>query len=577
MARPVSGKIMEDIIWEKQRNGSYYCYQRERIWEDGKTKNIKKKLLGKSATKGGELEPTRGKRPSAASSSSKPLPAESKVKASRMHIGMMDIINHIGKVSGIDEDLYSITDRPTAEKIISVARYIVGTDGQTFPSIEEWMLTHPVPYVYPITEDVYLNLFHDIGLDESLRQSFFKCRIEREPDLVLLVAYDSSTENSESKNPEARLGMNKDYNGKRSIKILVLYSLRTRRPLAFIKQPANVPDIIAIQDALSQLKALGAKNVALITDNGFTSDDNLGAILHANQHSLTRVKISRVWVKNEIDNHEHELQFASNIMPYDLNVKGVTIKIKRRFSYIRVYKNAKKSLKAGERDYFQKTVYLHLYRDASRKEKEDKDFMSEIIDVEGLILRGEALSDNAEQIKNNYLITINNGKIITVHRNNKAINEACKNNGVFALVSDYFKDANEALELYRKREWIEDYYERMKQNADGDTSRTGNPDKSYGRLFVQFVAMSYIEELQELLRKMKKSLGKPNGDPKHDTKANLDNEDNVKKWLKHRSLYRVLTWFDAHDTFEVSENIKKTRWNTDVIARDNLFLKLLGM
>ena len=577
MARPISGKIMEDNIWVKQANGSYYCYNRKRVWEDGRVKTVSKKLLGKSDTKGGELQPTRGKRSPVATASTQSMSEDVHVNASRQHTGMMDIIDYIGKISGIDDDLYSITDCPTAEKIISIARYIVGTDGQTFPGIEEWMLTHPVPYVYPITEDVYLNLFNDIGLDESLRQSFFKCRFAREPDLVLLVAYDSSTENSVSKNPEARLGMNKDHNGKPAVKILVLYSLHTRRPLAFFKQPANVPDIISIQNVISQLKALGAKNVAIITDNGFTSDDNLGAILHSKHHSLTRVKTNRVWIKKEIDEHEDELNLASNIMRNDLGVKGITIKLKRRFSYIRTYKSTKKSLKAGERDYFEKTVYLHIYRDTCRKEKEDKDFISELLDIEKLIQRGEILSEYAASLRDKYLNVEQNGEEIIVVRNNKAIDDACRNNGIFALVSDYFKDTNEALGLYRKREWIEDFYERLKQNADGDTSRTGDADKLYGRLFVQFIAMSYIEELHEMLRRMKEKLGVPNGNPEHDIKENLDKEKELKQWLKHRSLYRILKWFDAHDTIEVSPNIKKVRWSTEVIARDMLFLKLLGM
>jgi hypothetical protein len=45
MARPVTGKIMEDRLWVKQKNGTWYCYERKRVWEDGKAKNISKTLL----------------------------------------------------------------------------------------------------------------------------------------------------------------------------------------------------------------------------------------------------------------------------------------------------------------------------------------------------------------------------------------------------------------------------------------------------------------------------------------------------------------------------------------------------
>ena len=54
---------MEDRVWVQQSNGSYYCYLRKRVWENGNAKVIEKKLLGKSDVKGGELKPTRKKRP----------------------------------------------------------------------------------------------------------------------------------------------------------------------------------------------------------------------------------------------------------------------------------------------------------------------------------------------------------------------------------------------------------------------------------------------------------------------------------------------------------------------------------
>ena len=42
--------------------------------------------------------------------------------ASRDHIGMMEIIGHIGSESGIDDGIYCNTDVGAAQKIISIAR-----------------------------------------------------------------------------------------------------------------------------------------------------------------------------------------------------------------------------------------------------------------------------------------------------------------------------------------------------------------------------------------------------------------------------------------------------------------------
>ena len=583
MARPVSGKIMEDLVWVKISENKFYCYHRQRLWRDGQCVTLGKKLLGKSTEKGGELVPTRAKRPSKKTTEQSEaqnnpfLDSNKAVTATRKHTGMMDIIEHVGDISGIDEDLYLVTDKPTAEKILSIARYIVATDGASLPGIEEWMLTHSVPYQHPITEDVYRKLFNEVGRDESLRQGYFKRRFDREEDLALVIAYDSSTQNSETRNPEARVGMNKEHNGKRAIKILVLYSLTTRQPLAFSKQPANVPDVISLENAINQLKAFGVKRVVMVTDGGFSSEENLAMLLHSSNHSLTRVKLNWRWVNKELLEHRKELASVARIMPSDVCVKGTTVSVKKTFKYKRTYGSTKKNLSPGDEDTFEKKIYLHFYSDSAQKEKEDREFFCEIMELKKLLEEGSELSEAAQKAAETYLHIKRWGHKVTTTLNESAIEEACQNHGVFALVSDYYKTADEALTAYRKREWIESYFEKFKQQTDGSTSRTGNPENLMGRLFVQFIAMGYIEKFYTQIRQMKENLGVPNGDPKHDTKENLEAEKSLRRWLEERSLPRILKWFDAYETTEVSREITSRRWSTEVILRDKMFLKRLGM
>jgi hypothetical protein len=141
MPRKATGKVMVDKIWVEQKNGTWYCYERRRVWEDGQTKTIGKRLIGKSDERGGELRPTRPKRPPKPEGEG--VGEAPEVTASREHTGMCDILEFIGSDSGIDEDLLAVTDEATAKKLISVSRFLVGTDGATLPSIEEWQNTHP--------------------------------------------------------------------------------------------------------------------------------------------------------------------------------------------------------------------------------------------------------------------------------------------------------------------------------------------------------------------------------------------------------------------------------------------------
>lgn len=90
---------------------------------------------------------------------------------------MMDIIDYIGKSSGIDNAVYDSTDQGTAQKLLSLSRYLLATDGQSFPGITAWQYTHPLPYEHGLSEDVYHGLFEQVGHNESLMQSFFASRL----------------------------------------------------------------------------------------------------------------------------------------------------------------------------------------------------------------------------------------------------------------------------------------------------------------------------------------------------------------------------------------------------------------
>lgn len=590
MARPVTGKTMVDRVWERQRNGTWYCYERRRVWEDGKAKNLGKTLLGKADERGGELRPTRPKRkagegkagggPQAKTQQGggAPTTAAPPVRATRTHTGLTDILAHVGKASGIDEDVRAVLDGPTADKVISLARYSVATDGDTWPGIEPWMLTHPVPYEHPITEDVYLDLFRELGPDEAAVEGFFARRIAREDDLVLLVAYDSSTETSETRNPEARLGMNKDRPGKPAVRLLVLYSLSRRRPLAYAKRPGNVPDVVSVDNALSQLQALTDRRIALVTDAGFASEPALGSILHQGHRALMKVKTSWGWVREAIDANLEALRSPAAILSEDPGTHGITVTVTRDFPFRRAYGSKKKGLKAGDVDHVRRRVHLHVYYDPSRREREDRELMVELFEVKELVEKGSPLDARAERLRDRFLeVTEGRRGGTEVSLKGDAIEEACRYHGMFALVATHVKDTGEALSVYRHREWIEDYFERFKQDCDGKATRTGDPENLSGRLFVQFVAMCYLEELHNMVRDMKGTLGRENGDPKHDTKEVLDAEKGLRTWLNKRSLHNVLRWFDAYETFEVSSDIRKKKWSTETTKRDRLFLRKLGM
>jgi hypothetical protein len=73
---------------------------------------------------------------------------------------------------------------------------------------------------------------------------------------------------------------------------------------------------------------------------------------------------------------------------------------------------------------------------------------------------------------------------------------------------------------------------------------------------------------------MRTGLGK-NGTGK--TKALVELEKKLDKWLEQRSLAQILDWFDCIETTQVKTAMGNYRWSTESVARDRLFLEYLGV
>jgi len=578
MPARASGEVKTRTVHQPQKNGDIYVLERQTLYdpEAKQTKVLSTKLMSK-IPKGSETPVAT--RPKKSKRENKPENM-GEITASRSRIGMMEIIDHIGTVSGIDEGIYDNTDVGTAQKIISIARYLLASNGQTLPGILAWQFNHPLPYEDGLSEGIYHDLFVKVGRDESLQQNFFANRCASIGEKAVL-GYDSTTISTYSENQiEARYGYNKDEDGLKTIKLLTLYSIESRQPVAFTKQPGNLPDVITIENALKQLSMLGLGGAEIITDNGYYSEHNLAALFLASFDFVTLVKVGLKWVKAEIDAHADEFGSVSSVCPFDTGTRGVSVMLMREFVKVRKYANKKNGLAKGDEETFSRRVYLNIYFNSARRAAEEIGFDEDLIELRKHIEKGIKVDDlpkAAQDKANKYLLVKRWGSKTHVSYNEAACREAKKYFGYFALVSNCEKDPFECLRKYRKRETIESFFESMKQRADGTRARVWDSDTLRGRLFVQFVALCYYEYLSNEIRNMKEALGYPNGDPEHDSAANIKLEKKLKAWLDNSPIYLILQWFDTIEGVNVSSKLSAKRWSTETTTQDKLFLDKLGV
>ena len=212
-------------------------------------------------------------------------------------------------------------------------------------------------------------------------------------------------------------------------------------------------------------------------------------------------------------------------------------------STVRKYASKKSGLAKGEEEVFSRRVYFSLYFNSARMAEEEIGFDEDLIELREIIEKGskvEGLPKAVQDKVKKYLYLKHWGSKTHVSYNEAACREAKKYFDYFALVSNCEKDPFECLRKYRKRETIESFFESFKQRDDGLRVRVWDSNTLRGRMFVHFVALCYYEYLSNEIRNMKDILGYPNGDPEHDSAANMKLEKKLKAWLDNSPIYIVL-------------------------------------
>ena len=568
MPKLITGKTHVGERREIRPNGDLYIYERVTAYNEKtqKTYTVSQTLKGKIKSGMQEMTPTRPK---------KHKGEGGVIGAVRRHTGLTDILEWVGKASGIDDDVLSSFSEGHATKILSIVRYWIGTGGNTLPRLESWQVMHSLPYRETITEDVYGDLFKDVGCNEDGVQRYFASRAARLGKSPVL-AFDSTTISTYSENQsEARRGFNKDGDGLNTIKLLTLYSVKGREPVAFSKQPGNIPDVISIENTLAQLKCLGLENPLIVTDNGYYSQKNMMDFAMRNVKFLTLVDSGIVWVRETVDTLRGTLAGMSSTCPFDPSVCGATALRMHEFS--RVRQRSRNGKVAGENETFSRRLYVHVYYSPDNEAKKELAFRKDLLEVKAQIEDGIVeFTKSAQRKIEKYLVCSKKGRDgqLKVAFNDKAIAEEKKYFGYFSLVSNQTMDTFTALENYRLREKIEELFAVQKGGLDGARPRTWYPDNLRGRQFVQFVSLGYHCFLTKKIKEVRAKLRK---DEAGKTKALVKLEKKLDNWLEQRSLAQILDWFDCIETTDVQTAMGNHRWSTESVARDQLFLKYLGV
>lgn len=469
------------IIYQKdKRVGITYAYENESYWDKEKQQpRSRRKLVGRVDEATGKIVPTRKR---------KPPPKEPTSK--RAYAGATHLFDEIIKETGVGCDLKACFPLYDAQ-ILSIAYYLILEDRNPLSRFGKWAATHKHPYGKDIPSQRSSDLFAQVT--EAAKNEFFILQGKRKKEREYWF-YDATSISSYSKClAQAKYGNNKDHEDLEQINIAVLFGEGSQLPFYYRKLPGNIPDVKTIKSLIADIDCLKYKKIKLAMDRGFYSEDNVNAMLAAHLKFLIGVKVSLAYVQEALAPVRETMRNYDCYHPVH-GLYAYSKTIAWNYKQDRPYK--------GDTIEDERRMYLHIYYSGVRALEDETSFTLKLIALKDELESGKVKTEHEKQYAKYFDVTSSPKRGVKVIVKQKEIDQAKKNYGYFAMLSNEIKDPIKALELYRSKDLIEKAFENLKDRLSFKRTLVSSEQSLDGKLFVEFIALIVMSHIK---RKMQES------------------------------------------------------------------------
>ena len=472
---------------KNKKNGVTYVYESTGYWDKAKQQaRNTRKCIGKLDSATGVFLPSKKDVSSSVLLPVQPGPVAT-LEFKRSFYGATYLFDAIGEKLGLTKDLKACFPE-TYKQILSIAYYLVMEDRNPLSRFPKWAMTHHHPFGANIPSQRSSELFASVS--EDAKQNFFllqgKRRMEKE-----YLAYDTTSISSYSKSiKQVKYGHNKENDPLPQINLALLFGEESRLPVYFRKLPGNIADVKTIQKLLSDLDFLQLNKVKLVMDRGFYSEENINALYQKHYKFLIAGRTSLKFIQKKLDDVRDVMTSREHYSSkYQLSYHTSTID----WNYSEIKKRSK-TVEVGER-----RMYLHLYHNDQRA-TDDKIEFNDVLDrLEEELLYGKRNPEHEKLYAKYFEVNETPVRGISLTPKQEVINNAKKNYGYFALLSNGIKDPLEALDIYRSKDLIEKAFGNLKERLNMRRTSVSSDESLDGKLFVQFIALIYLSFIKKAM------------------------------------------------------------------------------
>ncbi len=480
---------MAAIVYQtNKKTGVTYAYESISYWDkDKKQSRAKRTCIGRVDPETNKIVPTHKKKQQSKKVAAKQGPVPITVPG-RKYYGATYLFDCIGEHTGVVDDLKTCFP-DSYRQILSVAYFLILEDKNPLSRFPHWATLHRHPYGDIITSQRSSELFASIT--EEAKQNFFRLQAKRRVEKEFL-AYDTTSVSSYSQClKQARYGKNKEHDPIPQINLALLFGQQSRLPFYYRKLPGNIPDVKTLKKLLVDMNTLGYEKVKVVLDRGFFSAANINGMYKQHMKFLIAAKLSLKIVKEQLDTVRDEVRNWNNYSQ-DYNLYTYSVPVTWNYTQDRPYKGD--TIKAKRR------IYLHLYFSPERALEAETTFNTRMSQLQNELESGHRNPDHEKLYAKYFEVKTTPIRGIKVIANDKAMAEAKRNYGYFALLSNEIKDAVTALEVYRNKDSVEKAFSNLKDRMSMRRLAVSSEKSLEGKLFVQFIGLIFVSYITKKMQ-----------------------------------------------------------------------------
>lgn len=455
-----------------KKTGVTYVYEVVSSWDKDKKQSRNTQIcIGKIKPKTKEFIPSKRLKPEQAAVRDPHVVANAEV------LGPSLILDEIGKRIGLDNILQTCFADNYAQ-IRSMVYYLVAR-GEALCYCAKWSAQNGHS-ASNLSSQRISEILESITM--AKKQQFFANWLQH-VSADDYFCYDITSVSSYSElNQYVKYGYNRDKEKLPQINIALLTAQKTGLPVYYQDLPGNITDVTTLHNLIESFKALNVDSLCYVMDKGFYSQSNIDDLYASKNKFITSVPLSNAWLQKQIDNiyaHADDINYYHAIDNEALYVHS------------EIYKWGDK----------QHRCYVHLFYNPYIKANAVTKFHQQLLEYKNEVESGKSTVDH-QNFYDKYLIIKKTPKRGTqVSFNTDAVNEYVRRYAGFqAIISNFVKDPISALQTYRDKDVVEKCFDDLKNLLDSKRLRMHSSEVSKGRLFIQFIALIYINALRKEMR-----------------------------------------------------------------------------